>query len=186
MKKNVMKISNTYDYQKLRGLKRKLKLIEERGGCCEICGYNKNVAGFDFHHKDPKEKDYQLDMRRLSNSSMFKLLKEVDKCMLLCANCHREMHFPDLDINKVRDTIKFVNDSVLKVKVKGKPKCIDCGCEINYTHKRCKPCNNKNKIKVNKPDINTLKKEIETHTKEWCSKKYGVSRTTIRRWLLKK
>ncbi|TXG85728.1 MAG: hypothetical protein E6R13_01730, partial [Spirochaetes bacterium] len=60
-----MKITNTYEYQKLRGLKRKIELIELKGGCCERCGYNKNVAAFDFHHKNPEQKDYQLDMRRL-------------------------------------------------------------------------------------------------------------------------
>ncbi len=47
---------NTYNYQYIRALKRKMYLISERGGCCEICGYNKNLAAFDFHHKNPKEK----------------------------------------------------------------------------------------------------------------------------------
>lgn len=177
-----MKITNTYEYQKLRGLKRKVELIELKGGCCEKCGYDKNVAAFDFHHKDPKEKSYQLNMRRLSNSSMLKLMVEVEKCELLCANCHRELHSPDLEIVKVKELIKNVDDSILEIKKVGKPKCIDCNTEINYTHKRCVTCSNKNKRKVERPKLEVLLEEIKEHSQEWCAKKYGVSRSSIRRW----
>jgi hypothetical protein len=180
-----MKITNTYEYQKLRGLKRKLELIELKGGCCKECGYNKNIASFEFHHRDPRQKEYQLDVRKLSNTSMIKLMSEVEKCDLLCANCHRELHSPDLNIENVKLLINNVNDSVLLIKEIGKPKCVDCGCEINYTHKRCVECNNKNKRTVERPDLHILLKEIQDNSQEWCANKYGVSRTSIRRWIKK-
>lgn len=178
-----MKITNTYEYQKLRGLKRKIELIELKGGCCERCGYDKNIAAFDFHHKDPTEKEYQLDMRKLSNTRMVKLIEEVQKCELLCANCHREHHSPDLEMSMVKSLIENVDDSVIKLKEVGKPKCVDCGCEINYTYKRCVECNSKNRRKVIRPNLETLLIEIEKNSQEWCAKKYGVSRTSIRRWI---
>jgi hypothetical protein len=178
-----MKITNTYEYQKLRGLKRKVELIELKGGCCEKCGYDKNIAAFDFHHKDPSQKSYQLDMRKLSNTSMINLMEEVEKCSLLCANCHREFHSPDLEMSNVKLLIKDVDDSVLEMKKIGKPKCLDCGDEINYTSKRCQTCNYKTRRIVNRPDFIVLQKEVADHSQEWCGKKYGVSRMTIRRWL---
>jgi len=177
-----MKITNTYHYQKLRGLKRKLELIELNGGCCKKCGYNKNIAAFDFHHRDPTQKDHQLDIRRLANTSMVRLMSEVEKCDILCANCHRETHSPDLDIINVKLLIKEIDESVVLVKKIGKPRCLDCGCEINYTYVRCVKCNNEHKRKVVRPDLKTLLNEINEYSQEWCANKYGVSRSSIRRW----
>jgi len=56
-----MKIQrNTYDYQVMRSLKRKYHLILLRGGKCQKCGYDKNLAAFDFHHRDPKTKKFKM------------------------------------------------------------------------------------------------------------------------------
>ena len=179
----IMKITNTYEYQKLRGLKRKFELIELMGGCCQKCGYNKNISAFDFHHKDPTKKEYQLDIRKLANTTMVKLMKEVEKCELLCSNCHRETHSPHLEMSNVKLLINDIDSSVLEMKKVGKPKCLDCECEINYTHKRCRVCSNKNKQTVERPDLEMLLKEIEEYSQEWCAKKYGVSRSSVRRWI---
>ena len=73
-----------------RKIKMKRRLIEYKGGKCEICGYSRNDNAFDFHHVNPEEKDYIISGRY--NNSFEALKKEVDKCMLLCANCHRELH----------------------------------------------------------------------------------------------
>lgn len=47
-----------------------MELIESRGGKCEVCGYDKNIAALEFHHINPDEKEFQLDMRHLSNTSL--------------------------------------------------------------------------------------------------------------------
>ena len=83
---------NEYRKQKERAIKRKLELIELKGGKCEKCGYDKNIAALEFHHINPSEKLFQIDSRHLSNTHIDKLKTEVDKCILLCANCHREIH----------------------------------------------------------------------------------------------
>lgn len=83
--------NKTCSTQKRRDTKQ--KLIDYKGGKCEECGYNKCSAALEFHHINPDEKDFsisQVDTR--SNSHFEKLKKEVDKCRLLCANCHREAH----------------------------------------------------------------------------------------------
>ena len=64
------------------------KAIEYKGGKCEHCGYNKYRGALEFHHKDPTQKD----LRGLKAYKLSKLFAEVDKCLLLCSNCHREEH----------------------------------------------------------------------------------------------
>jgi hypothetical protein len=67
----------------------KIKLIEYKGGRCEICGYDKCMRALSFHHKNPNEKDFSISGKSLSFE---KLRGEVDKCMLVCSNCHSEIH----------------------------------------------------------------------------------------------
>lgn len=61
----------SYITQQARGLKRKLALIQQLGGQCVFCGYKKNSSALDLHHVKPQ-----------------------DKCILLCRNCHSELHNP--------------------------------------------------------------------------------------------
>ena len=70
--------------------RKKIELIDYKGGKCEKCGYNKCVEALEFHHLDPNEKDFGIS----NNSYSFeRMKKEVDKCILVCSNCHREMHY---------------------------------------------------------------------------------------------
>jgi hypothetical protein len=76
--------------------RKKIKMIEYLGGKCMVCGYNKCVAALDFHHKDPKTKLFSLS----GNSYSFEKCKsELDKCWLLCANCHRELHWKESNLD---------------------------------------------------------------------------------------
>lgn len=69
----------------------KRRAIEYKGGCCELCGYSRCVEALEFHHEDPSEKEFGLGQRGLTRS-WEKIKAELDKCQLLCANCHREVH----------------------------------------------------------------------------------------------
>jgi hypothetical protein len=91
----------SYAAQKNRGLARKLKLVREAGGHCTICGYDRNLAALVFHHLGSAEKDFKLDMRSLSNRTLQTLLAELDKCVLVCQNCHAELHNPHLDLGSL-------------------------------------------------------------------------------------
>ncbi len=64
---------------------------EYKGGKCAICGYKKCSRALGFHHIDPKKKDFGLSSRGLTRS-WEKVKLELDKCILLCANCHMEVH----------------------------------------------------------------------------------------------
>lgn len=71
----------------------KKQLIEYKGGKCEKCGYNTCQTALHFHHTNPEEKDFSIsDKLQHGYFKMEELFKEVDKCQLLCANCHAEEH----------------------------------------------------------------------------------------------
>ena len=72
---------------------RKIKYIEYMGGKCKHCGIElteNNYSIFDFHHKDPTSKEFVWTKLRLLKEE--KIIEELNKCQLLCANCHRLVH----------------------------------------------------------------------------------------------
>jgi len=71
--------------------KKKYKLLA--GGKCEICGYSKCLGALQFHHIIPSEKKFMLsDALYSSKYTNKEILDEMDKCKLICANCHAELH----------------------------------------------------------------------------------------------
>ena len=69
----------------------KKELVDYMGGSCIKCGYSKSTMALDFHHKNPNEKDFLISKpQNIANKKL--IYKEVDKCILLCCNCHREEH----------------------------------------------------------------------------------------------
>ena len=70
----------------------KERMVESMGGCCQICGYNKTHKALEFHHIDPNEKEMGFGETRANNVSWAKLVVELRKCIMLCSNCHKEVH----------------------------------------------------------------------------------------------
>jgi 5-methylcytosine-specific restriction endonuclease McrA len=70
---------------------RKQRLINHFGKKCTSCGYDKCISALDFHHINPKEKEFQIGKHL--QYKYVRLLREAEKCILLCANCHRELHY---------------------------------------------------------------------------------------------
>lgn len=91
-----------YHRQQERGLERKQRFLGETGNCCTRCGYNRNLAALTWHHLDPAQKLFSLDIRAMSNRSESELRREMTKCIVLCANCHAETHFPQMARNTTR------------------------------------------------------------------------------------
>ena len=84
----------------VRRLRLKKKLVESRGGSCQICGYSKCLTALDFHHIDESTKAFDLSQRSLTKS-WDKILEEVKKCLLVCSNCHREIHAGIIDLQNL-------------------------------------------------------------------------------------
>jgi len=63
-----------------------LRQLKSNG--CAICGYNKYQNALDFHHVNPEDKLFNVNEQTVHNHSLSKVLEEIDKCILLCKNCH--------------------------------------------------------------------------------------------------
>lgn len=94
----------------------KIKLVEYKGGKCERCGYDKCIDALEFHHLNPDEKDFGLSCG--DTRSLEKLKAEADKCIMVCANCHREIHAEERerkilerDEKKIENEIVFFNNN---------------------------------------------------------------------------
>src|SRR3989344_3220338 len=65
--------------------------VEYKGGKCKLCGYNKCAQALDFHHLDPSKKDFGISADGITRA-WSRIKAELDKCVMICANCHREVH----------------------------------------------------------------------------------------------
>ena len=93
--KDTRKYADRREYLIKAVSKRRKKLremaIEYKGGKCAICGYDSCIEALEFHHKDVNGKDFGISKSGITRS-WEKIKAEIDKCALVCANCHRELH----------------------------------------------------------------------------------------------
>lgn len=68
------------------------------GSACVLCGYSNCLAALEFHHLDPTQKDFQISEAYSNPKAWALVVEELRKCTLLCANCHREVHYNNLYI----------------------------------------------------------------------------------------
>ena len=87
--------------KKLKGM-----ALEYKGGKCISCGYNRCVSALDFHHIDASTKEFGVSLDGLTRS-WERTRKELDKCVLVCANCHREIHAGILQPSEVIQNEKW-------------------------------------------------------------------------------
>jgi hypothetical protein len=152
------------DYTKKRWNRRKALFINEKGGKCFDCGRTGHPAIFDFHHVDPKNKKFNI--RKIRTHNMEKLRQELDKCVVLCACCHRLRHIvsgswdfdwasPDFKKSKYRQ-------------------CEKCGKDIRISQKYCSSqCSSQSKEKIAWPS--NLSELVRLSSKLAVAKMLGVS-----------
>jgi transposase-like protein len=87
------------EHVSMRRRRVKLQLIEDAGGACFLCGYDRCPAALQFHHVDPSEKAFQISANGVTRG-LAAAREEAAKCVLLCANCHAEVErgFADLPV----------------------------------------------------------------------------------------
>ena len=164
--------------QRMYQTNNKKKAVEDLGGKCQICGYNKCIEALDFHHINPKDKTFNIATKM--GMSFEKLKPELDKCILLCSNCHRELHylekFPNEDYRKNVETMENIHKKHLE-KVE------------RYESSKETPQERKNRIlsyrKVKRPSTyEQFLKELKELNNNYCAmgRKYGVSDNAIRKW----
>lgn len=158
-------------------LRRKQKIIKIMGGKCACCGYNKCIQALELHHLNPEEKELSI-----SNYSLGwdKIVKELEKCILVCSNCHREIHYGLIDINTL--TSSFNKEVLNEIENSNKKYCQRCGKEVKYGSTYCFECSSFLQRKVERPDREQLKNDIRTLSMVKVGQKYGVSDNAVRKW----
>ena len=97
----------------IKAVRKRRKKIREmavayKGGKCERCSYDRVVEVLEFHHRDPSQKDFGISEKGYTRS-WERVRREIDKCALLCANCHRELHVQLAALAGNSQVIKRVN-----------------------------------------------------------------------------
>jgi len=77
----------------------KEKAVQYMGGCCATCGYKRCMSALHFHHINPHEKKFNISQK----SNWNEIKDELDKCILLCSNCHIEVHSGLIDLEALVD-----------------------------------------------------------------------------------
>lgn len=168
----------------------KIKAVEKMGGQCCRCGYDKSMGALEFHHLDSDKKEATISTLIKGSQCWNKLQKELDKCILLCANCHREEHCKD---GLTQVDFKFDHEELLNERKRR--------WEIYNSEYSCKQCKNKftskrkklfcsdecfrlynRKVKV-RPSNGELSVLLESESFVNVGKRFGVSDNTIRNWL---
>jgi len=156
--------------------RKKLHAVIMFGGKCQICGYDRCINALEFHHLDKNTKDEKpsyIILRR----SWEKVKKELDKCILVCANCHREIHAEENPLN-------------LDLRIYSKPwikkECKFCHSDFEtkndkqiYCSLKCHQFSSRKTMRPTKEELITLINE-----NSWVSigKMFGVSDNAVRKW----
>lgn len=177
----------TSNYRK----RRKLNLIKVCGNKCNICGYEKNISALEFHHIDPSKKEYGIASQGTCHD-IKKDLEEVKKCILVCANCHREIHDGNYTLEqlnhyryfdeKIAEQLIQERDEVLFGK---KRFCSKCGNPITTYSKSglCETCSKfERRIVKERPNREELKNLIRKKSFAELGREFGVSDNSIRKW----
>lgn len=180
-------MSDTYRYVRRARKNRKQLLIDYLGGKCAKCGYNTCIEALDFHHIDPKQKDFSIATKW---ETFDRCIEEVKKCILLCANCHRELEYNIWNLNKI--SIPKPNEEILIQYYQDKQagfniQCPYCKQYFRSQYSKKKYCTNKCKRmasrKANRPSLDILKSQVAQYGFVGTGRLYNVSDNAIRKWL---
>lgn len=154
----------------------KQRMIDSMGGKCATCTYDRCSEALEFHHLDPSKKDITLSTIRANPRSWSRIVAELRKCVLVCSNCHRELHagmrhlpayLPEFD----ESYAEYQMDAIHKLTL-----CPACGKPKPETHRTCSPkCRMSmagKKIKWEQIDLSGL---LKTRTPIQIADDFGVS-----------
>jgi len=155
----------------------KERMLEIMGGKCAICGYNKSHSALEFHHLDPTQKDFSFGRVRANPKSWNKITQELRKCIMLCANCHREVHDGSYEGILISSFIE--SDTDLNIENISTTFCKICGGPKSDRALTCsKKCSNHNKKNIDWDSIDLLT-EIQSRTFTDIADQLGCSVVSV-------
>lgn len=158
----------------------KTRIISAMGGHCALCGYSRCPDALELHHLDPDTKDFGLSGVRANPKSWANIVAELRKCVLLCSNCHREVH---AGTSSVPDDAPRFNEAFVTYPAREPSLCPVCNEVIPNQQKTCSPaCSAKKRQKLNWDDIDLASMSL-TMTNGEIASRLGVSDVTVSRRL---
>lgn len=163
----------------------KNRIIEAMGGSCVCCGYNACGHSLALHHLNPEKKDLGLGAIRASAISWERIVVELRKCILVCHNCHGEIH---AGIRFVPEKCKGFDESFSSYKDLEKVKkdyCPVCGkLKPTYQITCSRSCAGQNRYKINWNDID-LEQELKIKSVLAIAEGLGCSDAAVHKRLKK-
>lgn len=153
----------------------KLLALAYKGNKCQCCGYNKCISALEFHHIEPTQKEFAIGTNGYTRS-WNKVKNELDKCILVCSNCHREIHANILQCpNEIIKDNESVNILLDKFKSENK---VDKLEKLDISAKQLK-----NYVIPSKDELIDLFKKYNTF--ENIGRLYGITGNAIKKWCKK-
>jgi len=164
----------------------KERLVKAFDNKCAICRKSFPQEVFDFHHVNPEEKKFGLGTIRSNCISWEKIVVEIRKCVMLCANCHRlvENGYVTVPENAQRFNEKYTNYKLNEITKPKYDRCI-CGRKKLVTQKYCsRKCYNEHRKKVDWPSKNELETLLYDKglSLNKIGKMFGVTHAAVKRW----
>lgn len=174
-------------YQDVKNYRTRLKerIVYVMGAKCQCCGYNRLNSALELHHLDSQEKEFTLGTN--TNISWASARKEIQKCVLVCANCHREIHAGLINSEILQSSFSEeraieIDELVNSIKHKKINYCKNCGSEIDREATLCIKCFAEQRRVVERPSRDELKNLIRIKPFTQIAKIYNVSDNSIRKW----
>lgn len=153
--------------------RKKMDVVERFGGECKLCGYKRCINALEFHHLEDKQEAPSYIIMRWSWE---RAKKELEKCIMVCANCHRELHYIDKNIDPI-------NLAPPSWRVHN---CHYCQKEYETRNEKQKFCSQvcvkRHQSKPERPDKEELRHLIRTLPQRRVALMLNVSQSTIRKW----
>lgn len=151
------------------------------GDSCACCGYNRCDKALEIHHLIPSEKKHNFGSIN-SGITWQEIDPELKNCVLLCANCHREVHDEMITVSSTYNAEKSQEIYQLE-KDFGLHTCEICGAKVSFGYTRCEKCYRQaSRIVAERPNREELKIAIRNIPFTKIGEKYGVSDNAIRKW----
>ena len=165
----------------------KARAVEHKGGKCQKCGYNRCLAALTFHHRDPTSKE--VDWGLLRKRSWAFIVTELEKCDLLCHNCHAETHNQN-EQEILNEAIQWIGTKRRDIRIGEVRKCVQCDIEFemkkgdNKFRKYCSTkCSKDANSKGSWPEDNKLLELATSMNYSQLGKMFGVSHAAVKKRL---
>lgn len=166
---------------------RKLNLIKASGNQCCICSYKRAISALEFHHINPEEKEYGIAAQGTCHNIQ-RDIAEIRKCVLVCVNCHREIHEGFYTAEQLKKYQKFDEEFISQLTAPPKSQvpqfCSKCGAPISGDGRTgmCLSCFRETTRSVERPNREELKGLIQKYNFTELGRMFGVTDNSVRKW----